>query len=418
MLTKALVRATAVTKTLQPVSTASTQIRTKFRAMESSLEPLTGLYKPNALKELYYGSNTVQEHLLKCLPSENSKAFIITGKSLATKTNLIKGIEDLLGSKHAGTFSGIGEHAPIKQVEEATNKVVADKSIDTVISVGGGSPIDSAKAVSYHTNEKVGKFLTHIAIPTTLSAAECTIFAGHTKEDGVKTTVFHPNLYPSYVLYDSKFALETPPSLFASTGIRALDHAVELQYHPTASLMPCQWMGLIAIRQLFEFLPAYQKNPKDEQIITRLFLAAYSSLGFMGLNIKGGLGLSHTMGYALGSPYGIPHGITSCLTLGNVVKLKARGNKDDAAAVAAILPVLDGQRSGDDIKDADIVGDKINGLVKQLGFKTTLTEKGVGKDQLQIILSRATGGAADKEDKSEQEQKLVDGVKKLVEGLY
>ncbi|KAK5070852.1 hypothetical protein LTS08_000498 [Lithohypha guttulata] len=400
------------------------QIRNKSsKAMESSLDPLVGLYKPNQLKGLYYGSGTVKDHLLSCLPSETSKAFIVTGASLANKTPLIKQIEELLTSKHhAGTFSNIKEHAPVAQLDEATSKVQEDSSIDTIISVGGGSPIDSAKAISYRVNEKSGHFLTHIAIPTTLSAAECTALAGYTKEDGVKTGIAHPNVYPSYILYDSTFALHTPPSLFASTGIRALDHAVELQYHPTATLMPCQWLCLLSIRALFEHLPEYKANPKDEQVITRLFLAAYASLGFLGGNMKGGLGLSHTMGYALGSPYGIPHGVTSCMTLGHVVKLKAKGDPKDAAAVAGILSVLPpkygAQPSGDHVKDAEVVGDAILKLVEELGFKTTLTEKGVSKEQIDTIVARATGGLSGKEGQSEKEQRTVAGVKQMVESLY
>ncbi|KPI42023.1 Alcohol dehydrogenase 4 [Cyphellophora attinorum] len=390
--------------------------------MEATLNPLTGFYKPHtALKGLYYGPDAVKQHLLSCLPSEKSKAFIITGNSLATKTPLIKELESLLSSKHhAGTFSNIKEHAPIAQLDEATDKVHSDETIDTIIAVGGGSPIDSAKAISHRLHEKGGNFLTLIDIPTTLSAAECTFLAGYTKEDGVKTGIAHPNVYASYIFYDPKFGLHTPPSLFASTGIRALDHAVEMQYHPTATLMPAQWSGLMAIKELFDLLPKYQANPKDEQLITRLFLAAYSSLGFLGGNIKGGLGLSHTMGYALGSPYGIPHGITSCLTLGNVVKLKARLSSDDAARVANILPFIGGTPSGDAAKDAETVGDRINGLVKDLGFKTTLTEKGVGKDQLDTIVKRASGGLNPDPNKKadSKEEALALEVRKLVEGLY
>ena len=389
--------------------------------MEASLNPLSGLYKPAVLKGLYYGPNVVKDKLLSCLPSESSKAFIITGSSLANKTPLIKELESLLSSKHhAGTFSDIKEHAPVAQLDQATEKVQNDKSIDTIISVGGGSPIDSAKAISYRLHEKTGNFLTHITIPTTLSAAECTFIGGYTQEDGVKTSIAHPGVYVSYVFYDPKFGLHTPPSLFASTGIRALDHAVEAQYHPTASLMPAQWSGLMAIKELFDLLPKYQKNPKDEQVITRLFLAAYSSLGFLGQNVKGGLGLSHTMGYALGSPYGIPHGITSCMTLGNVVELKARLSGDDAAKVANILPFLGETASGDALKDAEKVGDRINGLVKDLGFKTTLTEKGVGRDEVDIIVKRATGGLNPDPNKkaSSKEETLALEVRKLVEELY
>ena len=392
------------------------QIRTV--KMDATLKPLAGLWKPTALKGLYYGPDVVKNHLLSCLPADSSKAFIITGASLANKTPLIKQVEEVLGSKHAGTFSDIKEHAPVAQLDQATEKVHADNNIDTIIAIGGGSPIDSAKAISYRLNEKHGKFLHHICIPTTLSAAECTAIGGFTKEDGVKTGISHPNVFASYILYDPKFALHTPPSLFASTGIRALDHAVELQYHPTATLVPCRSMCLLAIQELFHLLPEYQKNPKDEDIITRLYLAAYSSFAFLGLNVKGGLGLSHTMGYALGSPYGIPHGITSCMTLGHVVKLKARASKEDAAKIALILPMIGDQPSGDVVGDAGRVGDRINKLVADLGFKTTLTEKGVGKDQVDTIVARATGGLTPDQEMSEEQKKQYSGIKQLVESLY
>lgn len=204
------------------------QKRYKSSKVASSQNPLKGLWKPTHLQRLYYGSGSVKEHLLECLPSETSKAFILTGSSLATKTSLIKQVEEQLGSRHASTFSKIGQHAPVKQLDEATELVINDDSIDTIISIGGGSPIDSAKAISYRLNEKKkGKFLHHISIPTTLSAAECTLGAGYTNEDGMKTGVAHPELAPHVIIYDSKFALETPEWLWMSTGMRAMDHAME-----------------------------------------------------------------------------------------------------------------------------------------------------------------------------------------------
>ncbi|EXJ93418.1 hypothetical protein A1O1_01810 [Capronia coronata CBS 617.96] len=393
--------------------------------MEASLHPLSGLYQPNQLKGLYYGPDVVKKHILSVLPNAESKAFIVTGRSLATKTKLIKDLEDLLSAKHhAGTFSGIKEHAPVAQLDEATTQVQKDETIDTIISVGGGSPIDSAKAIIYRVHEQTGsgntegKWLRHIAIPTTLSAAECTALAGYTQPNGVKTGLAHPNIYPAYIFYDPVFGLHTPPGLFLSTGIRALDHAVESQYHATATWVPTKLVALNAIAELFRLLPKYKADPTDQDVITGLFLAAYASLGFFGQNLKGGLGLSHSLGYALGSPYGIPHGITSCLTLGHVVKLKARQDKKNADAVAAILPYIGESRSGDDLKDSDLVGDKILGLVNDLGLKTTLTEKGVGRDQIDIICSRATGGLVPSRIESKQDDEAWKAVKALVEGLY
>ncbi|RMZ31903.1 hypothetical protein D0859_03994 [Hortaea werneckii] len=378
---------------------------------DSSQHPLSGLWKPTHLQRLYYGPDSVQKHLLECLPKDSSKAFIITGNSLATKTPLIKQVEGILGSKHlAGTFSKIGQHAPVKELDQATEMVLNDPSIDTIISVGGGSPIDSAKAISYRLNErKPGNFLHHITIPTTLSAAECTLGAGYTNSNGMKTGVAHPELAPHCILYDAKFALETPPWLWMSTGLRAMDHAVELLYHPTSTEMPCRWMCLAAAGELFKWLPRYKANPRDEEAITALQLAAFGSLGFLALNVKGGLGLSHTLGYALGSPYQIPHGITSCLTLGHVIKLKAASSEEDARQLARMAPFIGLSTSGDVRGDAVAVGDAVLRLVQELGLKTTLTEKGVGRDQVEVITRTATRA---------ESGPLFDRVRELVEGLY
>lgn len=378
---------------------------------ESTDLPLFGLWKPRPLQALFYGPSSVNTHLLSQLPSSNSKAFIITGNSLATKTPLVKDLQTLLAKHHAGTFSKIGQHAPVAQLDEATSLITKDNTIDTLISLGGGSPIDSAKAISYRNHQKTGRFLHHICIPTTLSAAECTALAGYTEKNGIKTGVADPGMAVNAIFYDPGYAKHTPTKLWLSTGMRAMDHAMESMYHPTATEMPAKAMCLQAAATLFELLPVARKtHPGDEDTITRLFLAAYMSLGFMGQNMKGGLGLSHSLGYALGSPYGIPHGETSCLTLGNVVKLKAKGNQDDAKQIARMLNGIGGQCSGNPDSDAQMVGNRINRLVDELGLHQSLTERGVGKDQVDVITSRATGGM--------KEGPMFDAVKGLVEGLW
>ena len=80
-----------------------------------------------------------------------------------------------------GTFSKIGQHAPVAQLDEATELVMKENAVDTVISIGGGSPIDSAKVISHRVRQKSGRYLYHITIPTTISAAECTSSGGYTK---------------------------------------------------------------------------------------------------------------------------------------------------------------------------------------------------------------------------------------------
>ena len=376
----------------------------------ATVHPFSGLWQPTQLQKMIYGPGSVQKHLRACLPSQTSKAFIITGSSLA-KTNLIREVEELLSAgNHAGTFSKVRQHAPVAQLDEATAAIQKDSSIDTIVSIGGGSPIDSAKTISYRVHEKTGNFLHHIAIPTTLSAAECSFLAGYTQEDSTKTGLRDPRIAVSVIIYDARFGLETPKQLWLSTGIRALDHAVELMYNPAATEAPSKPLSLTSIQTFFKYLPRYKANPKDEDVITKLMLASFTSLYPMGVNVVGGIGLSHSLGYALGSPFDIPHGITSCLTLGKVVKLKAE-DPDAAEQIARILPFIGMSASGNNRKDAERVGDAIIELVKKLGLETNLKEYQVGEDQVAKIVKMATGGM-------EPSNPLYEKVEGLVKTLY
>jgi alcohol dehydrogenase class IV len=208
-------------------------------------------------------------------------------------------------------------------------------------------------------------------------------------EKGIKSLVKDPNILCSAVIYDSKFLLETPPHLVTSTGLRALDHAMESMYHPEASELT-RLMALQAAAKLFTYLPLYNKDSKNEAVITQLLLGAYSSLGFLG-KVETGLGLSHALGYALGSPYGIPHGITSCITLSAVVRWKATSDDNAAQQIARMAPFVGATRTGDNLEDAKAVADAIQKLVADLGLTTKLGDKGVGEDQIPVIVKRASG---------------------------
>ncbi|KAK7509636.1 uncharacterized protein IWZ02DRAFT_495103 [Phyllosticta citriasiana] len=347
-------------------------VRHKSKLVDATTNPLSGLWRPNNLEKLWYGPGSVDKHLIESLPKDSTRVFIITGSSLATKTQLVKQVEALLGQKHAGTFANIKQHAPTAQLNEATDVILKDPDVDTLVSIGGGSPIDTAKAISYKVHERVGKYLYHITIPTTLSAAECMFKAGLTQEDGVKTSIGHSELVPHVIVYDSKFALETPPKLWLSTGFRALDHAMELMFHPTATEVPARQMCLSAASSLFINLPKYRTDPKNEKVITQLQLSAFGSLGFLGTNLKA-------------------------------------QEPEAAAQIARMAPFVGLARTGNDQLDATAVGDAILESVEIVGLKTSLREYNVGEDQLPIIVQRAT---------RQEKGPLYDKVAELVKGLY
>lgn len=107
------------------------------------------------------------------------KPFIITGTSLATKTNVIEQVKDAAGTEVGGISTSIKQHAPIQDIRKALDDLKKSKS-DGIVAVGGGSPIDAAKVVLGFYKEETGILLKLISIPTTLSAAEFTIIAGYT----------------------------------------------------------------------------------------------------------------------------------------------------------------------------------------------------------------------------------------------
>ena len=111
------------------------------------------------------------------------RVFIVTGKSLATKTNVVKKVEHAAEeggkTKVVYVFSDIGQHAPMKDIRKAVD-VIKDQKVDVVIAVGGGSPIDSGKMIKKESKKTNGKGIHLICIPTTLSAAEMSIIAAYT----------------------------------------------------------------------------------------------------------------------------------------------------------------------------------------------------------------------------------------------
>lgn len=260
--------------------------------------------------------------------------------------------------------------------------------------------IDAAKSLvgSFAKSASGPRHLGHIAIPTTLSAAECTHIAGTTSTDGVKRTAKDPVFMPSVILYDSSFALHTPHELFLSTGIRALDHAVELQYNSHASEAPCKALCLSAIADLFHYLPKYKADPTNRNVVSKCQLAAFNSLIGMGLNTSpGGLGLSHSLGYELGSPFGIPHGFTSCLTLPKIVRLRIETDQEAATNIARVASILGINGHAGTDEAAHAVADAIEGLIRDLGLQRRLQDWNVSSNDVQGIAKGMNLG--DLEDK-------------------
>jgi alcohol dehydrogenase class IV len=314
-----------------------------------------------------------------------ARALIITGATLATKTDVIAGVAQALGPLHIGTYADIRQHAPGSGVAQAAEAARAHGA-DVLISVGGGSPIDAAKAVSMELARERGGFLPHVALPTTLSAAEFSHLAGVTDEQRrAKTGLADPQLAPRSVILDAELTLATPMRLWLSSGIRALDHAVETLYAPGAHPIG-DVLALEAIRRLFDALPRSFQQPGDLETRTGLQLAAWMS--FFG-EINTPMGLSHNLGRRIGATYNVPHGITSCITLPHVMRHFARRHTAVLARIARALQLA--EAGPDDFDAALLVPDAVSDLIGRLGLPRRLSQVGVGADDLHNIAVATVG---------------------------
>jgi len=373
----------------------------------------------NTLEGVYYGPKCVETALPKLLDTLGAKrALIVTGKSLRNKTGIVEKIENILKKYNAfgATFSEIGEHTPEAGIENGVSKF-REVDADIIVSVGGGSPVDASKAIIFRlqqqraqeTSGKELEFLRQIAIPTTLSAADYTCSAGYTNKEGDKVAISHQQLTPAGIILDAELTLSTPEQLWLSTGVRALDHAVESLYRPGVPL-PMKRLCHAAIADLFRFLVLSKKDSEDLVARQRLQVASWMSLWPRRIEKPSSLGLSHTLGHKLGATYGIPHGITSCLTLAPVVNLQAEiASQEDKEYLAEALLYLREPSTGTVDGDVKKLSYMIASLVQELGLQRTLSQYGVPTADIERIAVRAVG---------QEDEELLSKVKIILESIY
>ncbi|CAA7259129.1 unnamed protein product [Cyclocybe aegerita] len=366
----------------------------------------------DTLKGVYYGPGCVSTALPKLLDTLGvKKALIVTGKSLHQKTDVVRKIESTLKERDAwgATFFEIGEHTPIVGIRNGI-KEYTQNGCDCIVAVGGGSPVDGSKAMLYNIQKEFGgKTPPQIAIPTTLSAAEYSIGAGYTNDEGHKVAVSSQELAPAGIILDAELTLATPERLWLSTGIRSLDHTVEQLYRPLVS-HPVKVLCYSAMADLFKYLPKSKANPNDVNFRQRLQIASWMSLWPMKLERYSALGLSHALGHKLGARYSIPHGITSCLTLAPTVILKSElAPEEDKNLLAATLFYLHEPSTGSVDGDVRQLAKLINNLVINLGLQSTLTDYNVPREDLVSVARQALG-----RDDDPQQERVV----KLLESIY
>ncbi|HEX8967087.1 MAG TPA: iron-containing alcohol dehydrogenase [Chloroflexota bacterium] len=347
-------------------------------------------------RSIYWGAGCLGPRLDQVLSEHGlRRAFVITTRSVAAHPALGKRLEAALAERCVGQFSGIGQHAPVETVMAAT-QAAAQARPDALISIGGGSPIDATKAVAFSLatgldlsdpraprrardlHPRADDLLPHVAIPTTLSAAEMSGLAGFSTEaEREKVGLRDEVLIPTAVVFDAELALHTPLDLWLSTGIRAVDHAVETLLAPDCHPLS-DTLALEALRRLRVSLLATKAAPADLSARTDSQLGAWFSFTLPG---PAAAGLSHTLGKRIGSRHGIPHGISSCLLLPHVMRYLAPSSAVSQARIAAALGIDSGAMSIE--RAASCAADAVADLVGRLELPQHLGAYGLSQADLE-----------------------------------
>ena len=324
-------------------------------------------------------------------------------------------METALGDRPLTLFSDRLEHVPIESVIVAAD-AARQQNADLIICLGGGSVIDTGKALraclaaNIDSPGVLGKFmqtpaqisdtwLPQISIPTTLSGSEYTrSFSTTDTTQQVKRSYTHSASASKTVLYDPSVTVSTPPSLWFASGIMAINHAVEV-----FCAMPAHIVGdslkLASLQSLFVNLPATHTDSGTLEARLRCQVAAWqtdhSPLRAQPLQPQPVALHSHALAYELGALCNLSYGISACVTLPACLRWDATHRSHAQARQAQLARTL-GFSSVDrsDSEAADTLADEIEEFIRQFNLPTTLHEVDVSKPDLKRVAQQFTARKA------------------------
>jgi maleylacetate reductase len=352
----------------------------------------TGVHRYPRHEEVVYGRPALEVLNERARRYGAKRLFVVTTRSLAGANGLGTRLAQGLGERCVGMFSAISAHSPRDEVVAAAAEA-RRLGCDLLVAVGGGSVIDATKVMQlclwcglsraeqlepyrlgtdHRDGDKIEPTVRMVAVPTTLSAAEFTPFAGITdRARRVKEGYAHPLFAPRAVVLDPAISRETPPALWFSTGIKAVDHAVEQLCHPDRAPY-ADSLAAEGLRLLARSLRATKQAP--DELAPRLESQLGMWLAISGVAAGRGMGASHAIGHTLGGTYGVPHGLTSAVVLPAVL----RWNESASGERQRLLSELLGE-------PARPAADCVRRLCEELGLPTTLAAVGIEPSQFRAI---------------------------------
>lgn len=324
------------------------------------------------------------------------RVFLLVSTTLRNSTDEISEIEAALGNSVACVFDGIRAHAPRSDVLAALEAARAADT-DLIITVGGGSVTDAGKVIALglkhgfqkhedfegyyvYVNEAgdtvVPQFdapeIRVICCPTTLSGGEFNTMGGVTDDkDNKKQGYTHRMMAPIAIVLDPALTIHTPEWLWFSTGVRALDHALEA-LGSTHSNHFCDGIAGSAIRLLSSALPDVKADGADLDARLRCQVGAWQSM----IPVIGGvpMGASHAIGHVLGGTADVPHGYCSCVMAPSVLAFNESVNGDKQRQISICMGQPD--RAASEVVDE---------FITALGMPRSLTAVGITEEQLDLI---------------------------------
>ena len=350
-----------------------------------------------AMEEVVFGTPAAEALPAQLDRLQLSHAFLMVSGTLNRETGEIEKIRNALGPRCVGTFDKMPAHTPREAVIAATEQARAAKA-DIIVSIGGGSITDGAKAVQIclandiSTVEGIDAIRWHkgvappmqapvvrqISVPTTIAGGEFSGGAGVTNQrTRVKEMLRNPLAIPRAVILDPEIALHTPEWLWLSTGIRAVDHCVEglcsLEAHPYADAQAFKGLSMLA-----DALPRVKADPRDVEARMDCQLGTWLSMGALSSGVP--MGASHGIGYVLGAVFDVPHGYTSCVMLPSVMRWNKSVNAERQALVAEAMG-----HPGEDAADV------LDRFIRGLGLPRSLRDVHVSPEHFDRIADQAMG---------------------------
>ncbi|UZW15353.1 iron-containing alcohol dehydrogenase [Clostridium pasteurianum] len=313
------------------------------------------------------------------------KALIVTD-DMMVKLGSVKRVTDLLDSISVNyeIYSKVNSEPTDKMVSEGIETYKND-NCNFLIAVGGGSPIDTMKAIgAMITNigkitDYLGKVIPNdppplVTIPTTAGtgseATQFTIIAD--TEKNIKMLLKGPNLMSTIAIVDPVFTSTAPPKVTAATGIDALTHAIESYTSRKAQPMS-NIFALSAVKRIFKNLLRAYKNGDDMTARTELSIAALEAgIAFNNASVT----IVHGMSRPIGALYHVPHGLSNAMLLSECLKFALLGAPEKFCDLAS---EIGGYKEGMSyIQAGKVFVGEVEKLCKSLDIQT-LEEFGVNK---------------------------------------